>query len=277
MKHRIPKIIKFVNSRFQFPTVCSLYENLLSKENSDFEDFARIISIDPITTSTVLKIANSPLYGLQGQISELSKAIFVLGTKQISDLLYLDVTKRMSKAFSLKHEKLIRFWRQSLMIAFLSREIGKTLKIKEKETLFVSGLLSLIGEIPVIYLTNKAWIPKANDSKYPWEESKSTNGFAYNELSAEMLKSWGLSHKNIIPIQHAHLDELVEFNKNAMILQAAFLLYLPYMFESNFNFNGIIESPKIKRLGIEIHDLKFIYSKSIDLTEETLTTILSMS
>lgn len=271
----LKKLVHLVNSKFKYPTVCNLYEDLLSDESSDIEDFSRALSIDPITTATVIKIANSPIYSMEGQISELSRAIWIVGTKQIADILYLDMTKRMSNSFSLSEEKLRHYWRKSLMIAFLSKELGKSLKTEGRETLFVNGLLSLIGEIPVVYLIKGKWSSRLKTNMLPWDLRIKQHGFAYNELSVELLKSWNFPHKNIIPIQHAHHTQPVKFNKNVQIVQAAFMLVLPYAFSDTFEFSEIIKDEKVSSLGIKTHELKYIYSQCIDLTEQMLSLIMT--
>lgn len=54
-------------------------ERLYQDENSTFEDMQKAIEKDPLLTANILRIVNSPMYGVKSKISTVKQAISLLG------------------------------------------------------------------------------------------------------------------------------------------------------------------------------------------------------
>ena len=64
---------------FALPDACFKVQALMAGENSEISDFADIIGVDPSMTSRLLQIANSAIYSFPGEISNISRAITIIG------------------------------------------------------------------------------------------------------------------------------------------------------------------------------------------------------
>ena len=69
-----------------FPEVILQFDDMLNDGVSSISDFAQLISQDPGLTATLLKFANSPLYGFSGKVSTVDEAVFLIGMWVIRDL-----------------------------------------------------------------------------------------------------------------------------------------------------------------------------------------------
>ena len=78
---------------FALPDACFKVKALMADENSAISDFADVISIDPSMTSRLLQIANSAIYHFPGEISTISRAITVIGTQAIYNMMLVDVAE----------------------------------------------------------------------------------------------------------------------------------------------------------------------------------------
>ncbi|MEE9275537.1 MAG: HDOD domain-containing protein, partial [bacterium] len=68
------------------PTIFLQINEAVNKPRSSMRDIARIISADQGLSARLLRIANSVFYGFPSKIDTISRAITIIGTKQLRDL-----------------------------------------------------------------------------------------------------------------------------------------------------------------------------------------------
>ena len=139
---------KYMND---FPVIPSVASKIMAiaEDNIEisFKELERIISIDPMLTTKILKIANSALYARQSEIKNLQMAITLLGFKKIKSLVILLTASKFSRELK-NREILAVFWRHSIATAFIAKYIMIRKKWrKDEETAFTAGLLHDIGQV----------------------------------------------------------------------------------------------------------------------------------
>jgi len=140
-------------SGFQIPVkpeVLSSIDQLMAREEPDIEEIASLISSDVGLSASILKIVNSPLYGLNRRISEIKQAVMMLGLKTINSLVTATLLKQ---SFNGKSSiSLERFWDDANDIANAMIFIGSKVKTKiPVEMLYTIGLFHDCG-IPLLAL-----------------------------------------------------------------------------------------------------------------------------
>ncbi len=139
---------KYMNN---FPVIPNVASKIMAiaEDNIDisFKELEQIISVDPMLTVKILKIANSALYARQSEIKNLQMALTLLGFKKIKSLVILLTASQFSREFKNK-DVLAVFWRHSLATAFIAKYIMIRKKWKKDEEIaFTSGLLHDIGQV----------------------------------------------------------------------------------------------------------------------------------
>ncbi len=141
---------KYLNELPVIPNVASKIMSI-AEDNIDisFKELEEIISVDPMLTAKILKIANSALYARQNEIVNLQMAISLLGFKNIKSLVILLTASKFSR--DLKNKNVLNhFWRHSLATAFISKYIMIRRKDRKGEEMaFIAGLLHDIGQVPL--------------------------------------------------------------------------------------------------------------------------------
>lgn len=61
--------------------------SLLENPNSNVEEIYEAVESDPNMSAFVLKVANDPLFGIEGKIDDVNRAIDLLGIGQVSEML----------------------------------------------------------------------------------------------------------------------------------------------------------------------------------------------
>ena len=116
----------------------------LRREDTSLEDVAADLSCDASLTARVLRLANSPFYGVPGRVSTARDAAQVLGRRTLESVLTLAAVagqfgKHRSKSFDAA-----AFWRHALGSAIAARGLARVAGCSEDEA-FVAGLLHDIG------------------------------------------------------------------------------------------------------------------------------------
>ncbi len=245
------------NGSFALPDACFKVKSLIEDETSTIEDFANVISIDPSMTSRLLQIANSALYSFPGEISTISRAITIIGTQAIYNMMLVDVAATAFKHFANQAIDLKRFWRMSVFCGLATKNLAVKSGIRDIERLFVAGLLQNFGELIVAKITPD--IAKACErysaENLPWDVQREHLGFTYTDISAELLKIWQIPEKIILPIRHYNEAHTIQINQDVKVLYLASRLALVDSHPEEFSYDDTVDETLCRSLGISTDDL----------------------
>ncbi len=127
------------------PQVASQVLRVSADPDANAEDLHRIISMDQALTSQILKISNSAMFGMVGEVTTLTQAILTLGPSTIKSVVIASSAKNLYHRGTVGlQERLI--WEHALVSAFASRAFAKSLQFPCLEEAFIGGLLHDIGK-----------------------------------------------------------------------------------------------------------------------------------
>ena len=245
------------NGSFALPDACFKVKALMEDENSAISDFADVISVDPSMTSRLLQIANSAIYHFSGEISTISRAITIIGTQAIYNMMLVDVAVSAFKHFENQAINLKRFWRMSIYCGLVTKSLAIKAGIKDIERLFVAGLLQNFGELLVAKISPEAaqHCEHYNRDNLPWSLQALALGFTYTDISAELLKIWQLPEKIIIPIRHFNQAQSNQINKDVKVLNLASRLALLDSHSDLFEYDEVIDESLCESLQLSKEDV----------------------
>ncbi|MCP4986718.1 MAG: HDOD domain-containing protein [Colwellia sp.] len=262
------------NGSFALPDACFKVKAMMEDESSEISSFADVIGIDPSMTSRLLQIANSAIYSFPGEISTISRAITIIGTHAIYDMMLVDVAASAFKHFENQAIDLKRFWRMSVYCGLASKNLAISAGIRDIERLFIAGLLQNFGELLVAKINPEA--AQRCELYYkellPWQLQELALGFTYTDISADLLKIWQLPEKIILPIKHFNAALNIEINKDVKILNLASRLALIDSHGDEFLFEDVIDESLCRPLGLCVDDLE----QAAEFAEKEATSILSI-
>ncbi len=124
------QVLAELNSGFRLPPKPAILEQLqaeLQQDEIDLQRIANIIAADVATAAAVLKIINSPVYGMSRTITDIRQAVMFLGLNAIAQIVtgYL-----LQQAFDQSKccISLERFWDNAREVSEAALIIGKRLK-----------------------------------------------------------------------------------------------------------------------------------------------------
>lgn len=245
------------NGSFALPDACFKVKALMEDEKAEIANFADVISIDPSMTSRLLQIANSAIYSFPGEISTISRAITIIGTQAIYNMMLVDVAASAFKHFENQAIDLKRFWRMSIYCGLVSKNLAIKAGIRDIERLFVAGLLQNFGELLVAKITPEIaqHCEKYTQEDLPWQRQKKTLGFTYTDISADLLKIWQLPEKIIMPIRFFNQAQDIQINKDVKVLYLASRLALIDSDNTEFTYESLIDESICDALHLSSDDL----------------------
>jgi len=245
------------NGSFALPDACFKVKALMEDESSEISDFADVIGIDPSMTSRLLQIANSAIYSFPGEISTISRAITIIGTQAIYNMMLVDVAASAFKHFENQAIDLKRFWRMSVYCGLASKNLAISAGIRDIERLFVAGLLQNFGELLVAKISPDVAqrCEQYDKNILPWQLQELALGFTYTDISADLLKIWQLPEKIILPIRHFNEAHSIQINKDVKVLYLASRLALVDSHPDEFIYDETMDSSLCDSLQISADDL----------------------
>lgn len=133
------------------PAVALEVLDSMAGADTDIKSLARRITQDQAIAARVLRVANSPFYGLQMRVSTIHDAIVVLGFSAVRSLVLAAAIVTSLPAGRCPGFSQDRFWRHVLGTAVAAQALAKPLK-RPAEPLFIAGLLHDIGRLVMVAL-----------------------------------------------------------------------------------------------------------------------------
>jgi putative nucleotidyltransferase with HDIG domain len=198
MSEQIQDILDDVEHLVSLPAACVRINELINDPASSVEDISRIITQDVALTARILRVANSPLYGFSTQIDTISRAITVLGTQQVLDLSLATSAVQTFSGIPNTLVSMDSFWEHSILCALCARHLAMECLKRQREAVFVGGLLHDIGQLVLYHLLPdlsrqalEACLDGPNELETQ-EAERDIIGFDHAEVGGELAHRWSL-------------------------------------------------------------------------------------
>lgn len=142
------RIKSSINNLPTLPTIYSQISEAMEDEMATNDKIAKIISSDQSSAFKVLKVANSPLYGLHGKIDSISQALMYLGHNEVKNIVFaLSIMNIFSKDKNVRGLRPVDLWAHSIGVGVITRNLGIAIGEKNIENYFLAGIFHDIGKI----------------------------------------------------------------------------------------------------------------------------------
>lgn len=170
----------------EIPSIVYELNEVTADPLTSADDIARVVSKSASLSSLILKIVNSAFYGFPSKIDNISRAVALIGSKEISALGMGITTMKLFKDIPQEIVDLKQFFKHSLACGVLSRILAAYMNVQHTEQLFVAGLLHDIGRVIIFKYF-------AHQSKASLFEALNSGDLLYNTESRHL----GCRHTHI--------------------------------------------------------------------------------
>lgn len=191
-KDLVTKCLRLVT----LPDVYLRAKSVLDDPDSGAVDMARAIAHDPGMAARLLRIANSAFFGFAAKIDSIPRAVSLLGTQQIHDLVLATSLASTFKGVRSEVMDMDKFWHDSVYRAVAAKLLAAHCNVLDAERLFVAGLLADIGHLlmygQIPEQAQAAAQAAAAECRPLQRVEQELLGFNYADVGGELLAAWRL-------------------------------------------------------------------------------------
>jgi putative nucleotidyltransferase with HDIG domain len=195
----------------------------LDGQKSSASAIANIIGRDVSLSAKILQIVNSSFYGFPKRIDSLSRAVTILGGRQLQMVTMGISVMSVFKNIPDELLDMNSFWRHSISCGVLCKCMAEKFVVANEERLFLGGLLHDLGRLIMLQENPgavNAAISIAREKGFPLHEvEKELWGFDHNQLGAEFLLAWNFPTALVDCVRYHHLPQ--KNNLDASIIHVA--------------------------------------------------------
>ena len=215
---------EYIKTIPSLPTSVTKVLEICNNPHTSPADLNHVISLDPVLVGRVLKLINSAYYGLGQTVTNLARAIIMLGINTVKNLaLSTAVMGHLSSKKASTGLDMEGFWRHSLCVGVSAKLLAKKRGIDAKltEEYFTGGLLHDLGKIPLNAVLQKDYlltIGEADRNRKPlFQVEESTMGLNHCTAGAMISEAWKLEGAvGDVIIHHHNCEEYTGDNKDIL-------------------------------------------------------------
>lgn len=159
-------------------------------------DIESVVREDTALAGRLLRLANSAYFGFPARIDTISRAITLVGTRQLRDLALATSIIDIFKGVSPEHVTVESFWKHSIACGLAARILASLRREPNPEQFFVAGLLHDIGRL-IMYIKLSDEMARILDTARQTGElmyvcEQNLLGYDHAAVGGELLKRWNL-------------------------------------------------------------------------------------
>jgi HD-like signal output (HDOD) protein len=211
------------------PAVYLQLKAVLDDPEYSMADVESIISQDPAITTRLLRQVNSAFFGFAGNIDRVSRAVSLMGSQEVHDLVLATSVAQTFEGVSIEVMDMHAFWWRSVYCAVAARLLATRCNVMLNERLFVTGLLRDIGHL-IMYQSipqesQQALVQAGESGKPLYQVERELMGFDYAKVGGALLEQWGLPQSLWEPVKlHVTPDQSTNYFIETAIIHMAGVL-----------------------------------------------------
>lgn len=206
------------------PEVAQALIRTFKSDEADVAAVTTIIAKDPGLTATLLRMANSAMFGLSRSVHTLDSAVSVVGMALIrARALSICMANGFEFPPGLERRD---FWRHSMVCAGYAKWLASHNKLDEQEA-WLTGMMLRLGEIIIAQrmpdsLAQIEAQPCAPGER--WKRERDVAGFDEGQIAAEIARRWDFPEAVALALEYATCPPATTASRLPAVVHLAALL-----------------------------------------------------
>ncbi|UQZ87957.1 hypothetical protein C4J81_01485 [Deltaproteobacteria bacterium Smac51] len=211
--------IKEIGRLSTLPQVTWELMRLLGDENTTPDDLQKVVEQDPALSAKVISLGNSAYYGLRTPATTISRAIVIIGFKELE---FLALGLGLADTFDLRKvphgfdgEGL---WLHSLSVSWTAREVAAATRLVDPGEAMLAGLLHNLGQIMLVthFTVQLQRLMNYVNEKRSFLEAEADLGLWHEAIGYLLAKNWGMPKYLQDVILYHHRPDIATGSKSTV-------------------------------------------------------------
>lgn len=172
------------------------------------QQLARMVTREPTFTAELLRVANSPAFGLVSAVRSAKQATVVLGARQIRNMAVMHAMRVMSENMDVGAFDVDAFWEHSLRRAIATRLVAERVGFRDPLEAFTVGLIMDLGTLAMAAARPGDGELLQRFSTYPadrrLELERQLTGRDHAEVFVELARAWAIPEDMVDAVRGHH-------------------------------------------------------------------------
>jgi putative nucleotidyltransferase with HDIG domain len=252
------RIVNNVLKVASLPAVALKFSEAIRNPLTSNQELETIISEDTALASKILMIANSALFNFPSRIDTISKAITIIGFKQLNEIIMSCSIIAMFKDIPQEVINMEQFWRHNIAVATTGRILASFRREQNVERFFTAGLLHDIGKL-VLFVDKPSYAYEvmqrcSETNELMHKVEKEILGFDHASLGAMLLKKWKLPDSLVSAVYYHHMPSITtgDIVEPAIVHVADIISHAMQFGTSGENFVPTLNEKAWAALGLDV-------------------------
>lgn len=198
------QISKAIDGLPTLPVVALRLGEVIHSKNVSVNQIAELLKADPSISAKLLRLVNSPYFGIPGGVSDVARAIPFVGFNTLYQLvLGISVLEALDVPGGARS-----LWMHSLTVATAAKELASELRSPDEGACFTAGLLHDMGKIALAKIAPDRFAEACAlvmEQGVAQEEAERRAGIApHDRIGAHLAKQWRFPANLATPIEQHH-------------------------------------------------------------------------
>lgn len=215
------------------PQVLARILDAVYGEELSFQQLAEVIHQDPAIAARILAVANSTSHAPVNRSQTVERALLVLGLDTVKTIVITAAIRQFFNSFGRNHHGFLQtFWRRSLTMASLARQLATVSGLVSPDQAYLAGLLADLGQLVLLQQYGQHYL-ELHDSASSDQELLAAERIAFatvhSRAGAGLVERWRIDPTMAAAIRQHHepAQQLAAAPPLVKIINLASLLSLP--------------------------------------------------
>lgn len=223
----IDKLLKTIDTLPPFPMTVFKLGEVLRREDYSASEVVDLVRYDQAIAANIVKMSNSPYFGVRQQIGSLRDAVVFLGKANLLKIVQTASAARYFKNNARGYtEKAMELWEHSVAVALMSQILSRKIYNRDDDKLYLTSLLHDVGKMVMgeaVFDSFSEISRLVATGEYSFlEAEEKVVGINHATLGGKIAQKWNFPKDVEEAIAFHHRPDLLENVDNTM----AWLVYL---------------------------------------------------
>jgi len=190
------------------PAIISQLTTMMSQEDVGSREIARVVETDQGFAARILKLVNSPFYGLARQITSVDDAISMIGITSLQQLL-LGTSVMSNLGTDGSSLSIDDFWMHSFGVGVLAKHLLSGQSSDARNEAFMCGVLHDIGRLLFVKMDPERYERFYDGGQSVTDLEKETQWFGadHQQIGHALAQKWNFPPRFATAIAYHHLPD----------------------------------------------------------------------